>query len=293
MKDVTRETRLGLIGACLMAAFLLNACGKLTPTGLCSSFYREGVTFQLRLGESTEQKKQVFSLDLNGSVFPKFVVTGTITSETDATKIRSLPCEPQWSIEPEGSVSVERNAEAIATGEYILKPNKLAGVAKVTGLVTGEGETAKDFLWVIVTNEREPNNGPAGAHVLTEKTTGALSQPLDTDWFFIRVPANKAYQISLELFPNLNETKLSGTLCRITGSSAIQATRFPSLVNDDDLDCTVHKDINTTYFNDTEAELLVFVKIVIEGDADPVTNPGAYQLEPFIFDSPVNFTSAR
>jgi hypothetical protein len=291
MKKMARETRRAWLVSSLyvIAVLLVSACGRLSPTGSCSSFYREGVSFALNLGDANNKK---FAFDMKATVLPKIVVTGTIKSEKDTTKIRSLPCEPDWTIEPEGVVKVERNAAALDTGEYILMPGQRAGIAKVTGVVTGEGEPATATLWAIVTSEQEPNNGPAGAHPLAEKTTGALSQRLDTDWFFVRVPANKAYQISLELFPSLDATTVSGTLCRIR-APATPPLLSPSSVNEDDLNCEVQKEINTTYFNETGTDLLIFVKIAAAAAADLVTNPEAYQLEAAVFDSPVGNTLVR
>jgi hypothetical protein len=296
-----RLLRVSIKNAALVGALCLVmvSCGNsVTNESNCDEFYRDGIEFSLALGgghkrfffEAGRQDSQIFS------------VSTTIKKVSDSTKSLTIICKPSFSFNQDNIVTVVPNLSPDFQGDFVLAPTKQSSLAnangsivKITAKVVGAGTPVQESIWAVVTSEGEPNNGPPGAHPLANftklnliPTIGSLAHDDPVDWFLLKVSPRKSYLITLNT-PNLDSStiEIQGGVYQIkTAKSAIK----PRAVNEDSLEL-IPNAINTIRVNNTNSELVLFVKIEPKDILKLVNqDPVAYELQPVIFsDPPENF----
>ena len=210
-------------------------------------------------------------------------------------KPKTIVCQPSWSSAPEGIVTVTPNPAPNAEGEFLLalteqaKQSKQGSIVKITGKVFGAGAPAQDNIWVVVTNDAEPNDGPPGAHSLpglSTETMGELSQEDPVDWHVLKVGPRKAYNI------NLVSLDLGSAPLELQGS--LYRSKTTVAVNEEELEL-IQNGINvTSRTNSSDKELMVYIKIQPK---DGVTlagqGPVAYRLKSYVYVPSVGNTPPK
>jgi Bacterial Ig domain len=274
---------LQLVGLVVLSTVLLNACSTTIVLEPCSTFAKDGKSFQVSIEPPTLILHPKDSSDIAISV--SLVEEGGKNPEV-------LSCQPNWTVSEENLVTTTQTED----GTTITVSDNKIGIVKVTAAVTVNNTTSSDSVWVAVVPENSEedkptlnNDSPVAARSVKLGTfegptdngkvvTGLLSKASDSDWYYVDIPAANVFLVELGQSLDIPsdapfkapDLATQSAIYAVKGSGATGELIAPQAVSEEQLEKI--GDENIPLFNRTDDTLTVYIKVAqpLDSKADMI-----------------------